>query len=909
MMAFIALTWHKRSTCLAGVLAGVLASGLAFGQSCPINVPHINGTWEVLPYQMPINPIQASLLPTGKVLIVAGSENDARNNSPGAESYRAAVWDPTVANASGISVQNLTYDVFCSGTAALPDGRALVVGGTSDYSFKGENRASFFDPKTGSFAQSQSMRQGRWYASAITLGDGRVMAMSGLTETGGTSTTIEIFDLKNAGAGWNPPTTVPFTPPLYPRISLLPNGTVFYSGQGSGGSNVKSSIFNPVDGVWTDSATVTGNRTYGSSVLLPLLPPTYAPRVMNFGGGSAATPSTEIIDLSAASPSWTPGPDMSTGRIQMNAILLPNGNVLAEGGSVNNEAPDTPGKAADLYDPVTNSMRSAGSAAYSRLYHSTALLLPDATVMSMGSNPGPRGSYLPAIEIYTPPYLFDSADRLITTGRPSVTGIAPASAVLGYGSSFSVDFTSASPIASAVLVRPGSVTHAFDMEQRLIGLCGASPQPPCNAAGSTLALTTPPSGNIAPPGYYMLFLIDSAGVPSKARFVQLTLYSTAPPSALISSPANDITVPAGGTVSFATGSPAAQYSWVFPGGSPGTSTAQNPGNVTYSTPGVYRASLTIIDANGNSDPSPPTRTITVNPSAPDFSISVAEAAKEVFPGGSATYTVTVTPVSGFGGPVSLSVDSESGFPSGITSAGFSPATISGSGSSTLTMTTTTSAIPWALSLTVTGTSGSLSHTASSTLLVNLAPPAALTASPGDRQVALAWQASVGASGYHVKRSAANGGPYSVLACQASTSYTDSTLNNGTTYFYAVSAAFTGNPNAGGESTNSKEASATPQGSQPPPAPAAPTHLTAKATKPGSLDLQWTQSTGSGITQNSVYRRTANGSYPSVATATLNATTSYRDSSLISRATYCYVVTARNSTGESTRSNEVCAAPK
>src|SRR5947207_9920948 len=103
--------------------------------------------------------------------------------------------------------------------------------------------------------------------------------------------------------------------------------------------------------------------------------------------------------------------------------------------------------------------------------------------MSMGSNPGYRVSYLPATEIYTPPYLFDSADRLITTGRPSVTGIAPASAVLGYGSSFSVNFTSASPVASAVLVRPGSVTHAFNMEQRLIGLCGAAPQPACNAGG------------------------------------------------------------------------------------------------------------------------------------------------------------------------------------------------------------------------------------------------------------------------------------------------------------------------------------------------------------------------------------------------------------------------------------------
>ncbi len=83
---------------------------------------------------------------------------------------------------SSIAVQNLTYDVFCSGTAALPDGRSLIVGGTSDYTFTGENRASIFNPGTGRFVQSQNMVDGRWYATATTLGDGRVMAMSGLTQ-------------------------------------------------------------------------------------------------------------------------------------------------------------------------------------------------------------------------------------------------------------------------------------------------------------------------------------------------------------------------------------------------------------------------------------------------------------------------------------------------------------------------------------------------------------------------------------------------------------------------------------------------------------------------------------------------------------------------------------------------------
>ena len=170
---------------LVGIALALLSSGVVVpsssAQTCSTaNIPHLDGEWRTLPYLMPINPISATLLNTGRVLIVAGSENDAKNNSEGAESYRNAIWDPTGATQSSVTVQNIEYDVFCSGTAVLPDGRALVVGGTSDYSFKGDNRASIFDPATERFVQSQSMVDGRWYATATTLGDGRVMAFSGL---------------------------------------------------------------------------------------------------------------------------------------------------------------------------------------------------------------------------------------------------------------------------------------------------------------------------------------------------------------------------------------------------------------------------------------------------------------------------------------------------------------------------------------------------------------------------------------------------------------------------------------------------------------------------------------------------------------------------------------------------------
>jgi hypothetical protein len=106
--------------------------------------------------------------------------------------------------------------------------------------------------------------------------------------------------------------------------------------------------------------------------------------------------------------------------------------------------------------------------------------------MSMGTNPGGRGGYEPAIEIYTPSYLFDANDRPIVN-RPAITSVS--APVLGYGAAFTVSYTSSNPIASAVLMRPGSVTHSFNMDQRLIGLCGTSPQPACSPGSGTLALT------------------------------------------------------------------------------------------------------------------------------------------------------------------------------------------------------------------------------------------------------------------------------------------------------------------------------------------------------------------------------------------------------------------------------------
>src|SRR4029077_20744953 len=259
--------------------------------------------------------------------------------------------------------------------------------------------------------------------------------------------------------------------------------------------------FDPATKTWSGTVATTnysGTRTYGTSVLLPLTPANgYKPRVMIMGGGNPATATTEIIDLSAPTPQWQFGPSMSQARIEMNATILPNGKVLAMGGSVNDEDTATASLKADLYDPATNTFSSAGQNTYPRLYHSNSLLLPDATVLVMGGNPA-RGTYESHIEIYTPSYLFNSNGSPAT--RPTIAGVP--SVPVGFGTTFQVQTPDAASIASVVLLRPGAPTHAFDMEQRMVALT-------FSAGSGVLNVTAPSNGNIAPPGYYMLFLLNS----------------------------------------------------------------------------------------------------------------------------------------------------------------------------------------------------------------------------------------------------------------------------------------------------------------------------------------------------------------------------------------------------------------
>jgi hypothetical protein len=502
----------------------------AFGQQQPPRRPHphgheqsaprlliqvpptasTTGVWSTLPDGCPINPVHVALMHNGKLLIISGSGNYETNFV-----FTAGIFDP---ERNLVQTFPIATDMFCNGMAILPDGRPLVVGGTMTYDtaaagyFSGLPTTAIFDPSTGMFTPGPAMEDGRWYPTVTILPDGRAMTVAGLGIRGFMNDGVEIYDPKTNK--WSSVGPAFENVDFYPRQFVLPNGMVFEAGW-----NPNTQIWNPATFDWTFVANTNyeQNRDYGTAFLMPLTPANkYQAKVMILGGHTAWPPdtggptdTTEIIDFSVPKPQWQWGPKLNAPRVQLNATLLPNGKVLVSGGSKVNESGADAVKEALLYDPATNAFTSGGTMTFPRLYHSCAILMPDATVMSFGGNPI-RGDYEGHIEVYQPPYLFQPNGAAAV--RPA---IVTAPATIGYGKSFTVAMRGAAPAdGRVVLMRPGAVTHAFDMEQRLVELT-------FRTESNELTATAPANANLAPPGWYLLFVLDGKGVPSVGRFVQL----------------------------------------------------------------------------------------------------------------------------------------------------------------------------------------------------------------------------------------------------------------------------------------------------------------------------------------------------------------------------------------------------
>jgi hypothetical protein len=240
---------------------------------------------------------------------------------------------------------------------------------------------------------------------------------------------------------------------------------------------------------------------------------------MIFGGGpldqTDAIDQVDIIDLKSSHPVFHPAAPMGLPRMHSNAVLLPDRTVLVSGGSLQRESEVRARLQAEIYDPATDRWRIAATAMVSRKYHSVALLLPDGRVVAAGGNPqgGHQVAWEPPdpneemrLEVYSPPYLFRGP-------RPSITS-APGN--WSYGMEVNVGTDRPADIEWASLISPSVTTHSFNNTQRLVDL------PILSRQANRIKVEVTANANLAPPGWYMLFLSDDTGVPSVARWIKLS---------------------------------------------------------------------------------------------------------------------------------------------------------------------------------------------------------------------------------------------------------------------------------------------------------------------------------------------------------------------------------------------------
>jgi len=469
-----------------------------------------------------IVPRHAALLRTGNVLLIEGACGLAQS--------RTWLWNPFTRTMITPAPASPGNNLYCAGHSFLSDGRLLVAGGGGESNQFPKDRVWLFNPMTSTWdftrntatnAQTMMSRE-RWYPTCVSLGDDRVLIGSGDLNNLGCappSPPPMVMEIYNEATGQFSPVTTPadkFFFPTYPGLHLFPSHELFYAPvgfrdnseiPGACASNEASAIltFSGLNGSWTNTGAQ--DRTKGMSVLLARQSSPYI-QVMIVGGGDAAKSRTYAkIDLSTPGPAW--GPDLAlpttagqpqpTQRIHPNIVLLPDGTVLVCGGADVSEP-------CWLYDPETLSWTEMDELTFPRRYHSVALLLPTGEVMATG---GQTGAGQSEIEVFQPPYLFAGA-------RPTITSVAPDP--IHHGQAFTIETPTAADIQKVTLVRPMAVSHQTDSEQRVIPISFTAPGP------TTLAATAPSPGHphgLAPKGYYMLFLINSAGVPSEATFVFL----------------------------------------------------------------------------------------------------------------------------------------------------------------------------------------------------------------------------------------------------------------------------------------------------------------------------------------------------------------------------------------------------
>jgi FtsP/CotA-like multicopper oxidase with cupredoxin domain len=458
------------------------------------------GYWELLPCDSVTLAVHFALLHTGKVLIFSGSGNYPPRHT--AHTYGSVLWDYETGS---FTAPPISYDVFCAGQASLPTGDVLAAGGTQNYDspWEGAPQAAVFSAAAEGWTNVADMADGRGYPTLVSLGDGTVVALSGTNAAGsGLNEVPEMFD--PATGTWSAVTARTPGWPLYPHLFLLRDGRLFWTGACLGNSTLSPQI---VDLGSLATTTVPGlslpaNRDQAASVLLP---PAQDQKAMVIGGwgGAGAIPNCDIVDLSAGAPHYAPAAPLHYGRTRLNAVLLPDRTVFVSGGGSTPEA--GPVLQSEIYDPLMGTWSVGATATVPRFYHSVALLLPDGRVATAGSNPD-RGDDELRIELFHPPYLFRGPRPFIEHSPTHVH----------HGSTHTLHTPQARRIQWVQLIRPMATTHSCDTQQRLVDV-------PFTVDGvCRLRVRMPDEPNLAPPGWWMLTVVDDRRIPSVARWVHVS---------------------------------------------------------------------------------------------------------------------------------------------------------------------------------------------------------------------------------------------------------------------------------------------------------------------------------------------------------------------------------------------------
>jgi Domain of unknown function (DUF1929)/Abnormal spindle-like microcephaly-assoc'd, ASPM-SPD-2-Hydin/Galactose oxidase, central domain/Kelch motif len=472
------------------------------------------------PITWPVIPIHSILLPDGRVM----SYGTNAQGQQGAELIYD-VWNPsagTGTSAHSVLPNSTGTDIFCSTQSLMLSGDVLTSGGDLTVNGKrnsANNHTTLFSPSTNTLTANASMTYARWYGTMIGLPNGQLAVFGGRQNVGALtpvipSTTPEIYN--PALGSWTTLTGANSTAAFganwwYPRALVAPggqifvvdstNGKLFWVSTAGSGSIAQSSVTAPL-----------GN------IALPSIP--FAPgKLLSVRDNQVVV----VIDYTTPTPTVTQTAPIDQVRFWANGTVLADGRVVVTGGSAVANKLTNVDYTAEIWDPNTGQWTAGASASKPRLYHSTAVLLTDGTVLTGGGGaPGPLINL--NAEIYYPPYLY-AADGTPAV-RPTLSSTGPSS--YDPGATLTATVGPTDIIARLTMLRMGSATHSTNDDQRFIELSFTQ-------SGQTLTATLPGDTTVLVPGFYMLFAINTAGVPSVALTFPVT---TNAPASFALSPAS-----------------------------------------------------------------------------------------------------------------------------------------------------------------------------------------------------------------------------------------------------------------------------------------------------------------------------------------------------------------------------------